>query len=183
MRTVAWSRKESTKLIPVFIQTYNVDTSLLVKKVEDFRSLNEFFYRDINVKKHRPLEPEPGKADKSAAPGLGIMSSMADSHIMVFRPWSKLRGLVVKNKIFTVEAFLGGEETKLEAMGGGMEGGECGAVNCKIKKKYLLEDDRDYRCGETTPETYSSSLRSGRCEGDRDLAWRVRLPHNEDCRH
>lgn len=115
---IAWSREESKKLIPAFIQTYNVDTSLLVKPVEEFASLNEFFYRDIDVERHRPLKAE------EEGTGLRLLSSMADSHIMVFHPWSKLRGLVVKNKIFTVESFLGADASKVEPLGGGMEGGE-----------------------------------------------------------
>jgi len=104
----AWSRPESVKLIPEFIKCYEVDTSCCIKELTEFTSLNEFFFREVDLK-HRPLEG-----------GDSLISAPADANYMAFYPWSKLGDLVVKNKIFQMDEFLGGEET---GFGADMEGG------------------------------------------------------------
>ncbi|GBG32861.1 Phosphatidylserine decarboxylase proenzyme 2 [Hondaea fermentalgiana] len=111
----AWTRPESAALIPRFIETYEVDTSLCVKPLEAFTSMNDFFYRAIDLEAHRPLSPDPN------ADGARVISAMADAHYMLFRPWEMVRGLVVKNKVFNMHDFLGGDETGFAA---DMEGGD-----------------------------------------------------------
>lgn len=109
----AWTSPESAGLIPRFVKTYEVDTSLCLKPLDAFTSMNDFFYRAIDIEKHRPMEQESDD-------GSHLISAMADAHYMVFKPWSMVRGLVVKNKIFNMDTFLGGEDTKFAK---NMEGG------------------------------------------------------------
>merc|ERR1719464_1261707 len=51
--------EKSAKDIPGFVKQHNLDTSTLYKKVEEFRTFNDFFARGMKVDECRPMaDPE-----------------------------------------------------------------------------------------------------------------------------
>jgi phosphatidylserine decarboxylase len=85
------NRKDSTKRIEDFVKSLNIDMNESRKKIEDFTSFNDFFYRKLKPEA-RPIES-------------GLVSP-ADAKLLAFEDISDVSTFFVKGQKFTLAAFL-----------------------------------------------------------------------------
>lgn len=81
----------SKKKIKPFVKSLNIDMSEAVKKISDFKSFNEFFYRQLRSET-RPIQN-------------GLVSP-GDGRILVFENLAELNSFFVKGEKFTLNEFL-----------------------------------------------------------------------------
>ncbi|KAK4693998.1 phosphatidylserine decarboxylase, partial [Phenoliferia sp. Uapishka_3] len=95
--------------IKAFIATYNIDTSQLLKpNPQDYKTFNQFFYRELRPDA-RPIDaPEDPK----------VISSAADCRLTVFQNVDLAKQFWIKGKGFTIGALLGDESLAAEFEGG-----------------------------------------------------------------
>jgi len=88
-----WQQKASSsrKKIAPFIKKYQVDTSDFLEPAESFRSFNDFFIRKLNPST-RPIES-----------GNDVAILPADGRYLVYANIERSKGIVVKNKRFSLE--------------------------------------------------------------------------------
>jgi len=99
-RGKAMDLPKSAAEIPGFVALHNLDTAQLYRKVEDFRTFNDFFARGMNVAEARPL-PEDDGAD--------VIVSPADCRLMAWTSILDATTIWVKGKNFTLENLCGTE--------------------------------------------------------------------------
>ncbi|KAI4201670.1 MAG: hypothetical protein LQ346_002121 [Caloplaca aetnensis] len=87
----------SARDIPTFVDFHKLDMSEVLKPVDQFKSFNEFFYREL----------KPGARPCSAPRNSGIIVSPADSRSVVFNTMDEATKIWVKGRDFTVERLLG----------------------------------------------------------------------------
>jgi len=89
-----YDKPQSTKEIPAFIALHSLDTSLLLQKVSDFKTFNDFFARPINMQA-RPMTKDENEIVSPADSRMMVFASILDS------------GIWVKGDKFTVANLLG----------------------------------------------------------------------------
>lgn len=89
------NRKGSTNKIEDFVKSLKIDMSESRKKIEDFTSFNDFFYRKLKPEA-RPIEN-------------GLVSP-ADAKLLAFEDISEVNTFFVKGQKFTLAAFLQDEK-------------------------------------------------------------------------
>ncbi|MCJ1311793.1 phosphatidylserine decarboxylase [Agyrium rufum] len=87
----------SARDIRTFINFHQLDMSEVARKVEDFKTFNEFFYRAL----------KPNARPCSAPDNPRIIVSPADSRSVVFNTMTDATKIWVKGREFTVERLLG----------------------------------------------------------------------------
>merc|ERR1719273_2941943 len=96
--------EKSAKDIPGFVKQHNLDTSTLYKKVEEFKTFNDFFARGMKVDECRPMaDPE----DES------VVVSPADCRMMCWDTILDSTKVWIKGARFTLENLLG-PDTKVD---------------------------------------------------------------------
>ncbi|GAA5990461.1 hypothetical protein JCM10908_007382 [Rhodotorula pacifica] len=84
--------------IKSFIQTYQIDTSLLLEPdITKYRTFNEFFYRKLKPNARPPARPEDPD----------VVSSAADCRLTVFQSVEKAKEIWIKGRNFTITNLLG----------------------------------------------------------------------------
>lgn len=84
-------KPSSAEKIQSFVDTYNIDMSEAHKKISEFVSFNDFFYRTLKPEA-RPIEP-------------GVVSP-ADGKLLAFEQVNAVSTFFVKGEAFTLDAFL-----------------------------------------------------------------------------
>ncbi|KAL8933464.1 MAG: hypothetical protein Q9211_005771 [Gyalolechia sp. 1 TL-2023] len=87
----------SARDIQSFINFHQLDMSEVLRPVDQFKSFNEFFYRQL----------KPGARPCSAPGNPGIIVSPADSRTVVFNTMDEATKIWVKGRDFTIERLLG----------------------------------------------------------------------------
>lgn len=87
----------SAREIGTFIDFHQLDMSEVLKPVEEFKSFNEFFYREL----------KPDARPCSAPNNTKIIVSPADCRSVVFNTMSEATKIWVKGREFSVERLLG----------------------------------------------------------------------------
>lgn len=85
------SKPSSVKKIPSFISDLNIDISEAKKKVKDFTSFNDFFYRELKSEA-RPIE------NNFVSPG--------DGKLLAFEDVADVHDFFIKGRKFTLKEFL-----------------------------------------------------------------------------
>lgn len=95
-RLYGWLKKlpYSAKEVPAFIQRYNVDASEFALPVEEMRSFNDFFIRELKPSSRPVVDGDP------------IASSPADGRFLVFPSLETCEGFYVKGQRFTLHELL-----------------------------------------------------------------------------
>lgn len=91
-------KPESVKKIPSFIEAADINISEAKKKVEEFTSFNDFFYRELKDGA-RPIDFSQD-----------ILTSPADGKILVFEDLEKEKEFYIKGDRFTLEEFFANKE-------------------------------------------------------------------------
>lgn len=91
-------KPESVKKIPSFIEAADINISEAKKKVEEFTSFNDFFYRELKDGA-RPIDFSQD-----------ILTSPADGKILVFEDLEKEKEFYIKGDRFTLEEFFADKE-------------------------------------------------------------------------
>ena len=89
------NKKKSIKKIEEFVQSLKIDMSESEKKISDFTSFNDFFYRKLKPDV-RPI-------------GKGFVSP-GDGRLLAFKNIADVNSFFVKGREFTLEEFLGNKE-------------------------------------------------------------------------
>jgi len=105
-RGKAMDNANSAEQIADFVQLHNLETDSLYRKVEDFRTFNDFFARGMDVSTARPL-PEGDEASEA------VIVSPADCRMMAWPTILDSTQIWVKGKNFTLEN-LCGAQTKVD---------------------------------------------------------------------
>jgi phosphatidylserine decarboxylase len=85
------SSSKSVERIQPFIDSLKIDMSESIKKVKEFKSFNDFFYREL----------KPGTREA----GNGLVSP-GDGRVLAFKKVSEVNSFYVKGTEFTLKAFL-----------------------------------------------------------------------------
>lgn len=88
-------RKSSVKKIQPFVSSLKIDMSESLKRIDEFVSFNDFFYRK--------LKPNSRKI------GNGLVSP-GDGKILAFENFSDVNTFYIKGSAFTLEKFLGSQQ-------------------------------------------------------------------------
>jgi phosphatidylserine decarboxylase len=91
-------KPESVKKIPSFIEAADINISEAKKKVEEFSSFNDFFYRELKDGA-RPIDFSQD-----------VLTSPADGKILVFEDLEKEKEFYIKGDRFTLEEFFANKE-------------------------------------------------------------------------
>lgn len=91
-------KPESVKKIPSFIEAADINISEAKKKVEEFTSFNDFFYRELKDGA-RPIDFSQD-----------VLTSPADGKILVFEDLEKEKEFYIKGDRFTLEEFFANKE-------------------------------------------------------------------------
>lgn len=91
-------KPESVKKIPSFIEAADINISEAKKKVEEFTSFNDFFYRELK-NGARPIDFSQD-----------VLTSPADGKILVFEDLEKEKEFYIKGDRFTLEEFFANKE-------------------------------------------------------------------------
>lgn len=91
-------KPKSVKKIPSFIEAADINISEAKKKVEEFTSFNDFFYRELKDGA-RPIDFSQD-----------ILTSPADGKILVFEDLEKEKEFYIKGDKFTLEEFFANKE-------------------------------------------------------------------------
>ncbi len=114
---------ESKARIQAYIDAYGIDTSVLTQPLRQFATLNQFFYRHINMQMRPLASPE----DPS------VLSSPADCRLLVFHSVSDAKKWWIKGAQFGVKQLLGfAPDTAVPY-----------ANTCNAVIRHLLPDKRD----------------------------------------
>lgn len=91
-------KPKSVKKIPSFIEAADINISEAKKKVEEFTSFNDFFYRELKDGA-RPIDFSQD-----------VLTSPADGKILVFEDLEKEKKFYIKGDRFTLEEFFANKE-------------------------------------------------------------------------
>lgn len=91
-------KPESVKKIPSFIKEADINISEAKKKVEEFTSFNDFFYRELK------------DGARTVDTREEVLSSPADGKILVFENLDKEKKFYIKGDKFTLEEFFADKE-------------------------------------------------------------------------
>ena len=106
-----WSRPESRCLVPRFVEIMGVDTSEITQPIDEFASMNEFFYRSVNLAL-RPFEEAGG-------PPPGTVTSPSDGLVLVYSNTEAAKKCFLKGKRFNLENLLDHKSELISLVAGG----------------------------------------------------------------
>lgn len=89
------NKPSSVKKIEKFVQTLGIDMTESLKKISEFKSFNDFFYRKLKPEA-RPIQ------EGFVSPG--------DGRLLAFESISDIKSFFVKGREFTLKEFLGNDE-------------------------------------------------------------------------
>jgi len=89
--------------IPNFVKTYNINMQDVLRPLEDFQSMNDFFIRELR----RGARPIDSPNDAS------VFVSCADCRLIAFPSWQQAARVWVKGRAFSIPELLGSEEDAL----------------------------------------------------------------------
>ncbi|MBT3222785.1 MAG: hypothetical protein HN348_27225, partial [Proteobacteria bacterium] len=106
-----WSRPESQHLVARFVEIMGVDTSEITRPIQDFGSLNEFFYRPVDLTQ-RPFEEMGG-------PKPGTVTSPGDGLVLVYSNAETAKRCFLKGKRFNLANLLDHNSEQISLVEGG----------------------------------------------------------------